>query len=147
MYDAHSPKQEDLCAKFILLPRALRADHQLLDASPAPLAHLPKDQVFLVFFYGLICALPVSEITLLAFGESKKDLLESRAQHVGGYIDDTWRHVSDMTSIGVPSALVRRAWNRPQHKLDEGIDEAQHFPDWLHARGRLGYRAKTPGYR
>lgn len=92
-------------------------------------------------------ALPVSEIILLAFGESKKDLLESRAQHVGGYIDDTWRHVSDMASIGVPSALVRRAWNRPQHKLDEGIDEAQHFPDWLHARGRLGYRAKTPGYR
>lgn len=94
----------------------------------------------MVNLYGL----PVQEIILLAFGESKKDLLLSRKEDICSFIDDSSQHIKDMVEIGVPSALVRRPWNKEFAHVGGELAGAHEFPSWLESGGLLGYRAPRP---
>lgn len=84
--------------------------------------------------------LPVSELILLKFGESKKDLLAERASSIAGFVDDSLQHVQDVGGLGVPVALVRRAWNRAA-EFENAIAGVHEFPGWMENRGILGYRS------
>jgi hypothetical protein len=74
--------------------------------------------------------LPVKEIKLLAFGESKTNMLKEQAHTISAFIDDSDSHVRGMKSLGVSSVLVRRPWNQKVLDLDSILD-GEHFYDWM----------------
>ena len=55
--------------------------------------------------------LPVDDVVVMAFEQSKADVLASRGEKVDGFVDDTPRHVRGCMEKGWASFLMDHPWN------------------------------------
>jgi len=77
--------------------------------------------------------LPVEEIKLMGFFDSKADILRDCGLSIHGFIDDTARHAQGVAALGVHSVLQSRFWN--QSAVDTPrVERIGDFPQWLRLR-------------
>lgn len=74
--------------------------------------------------------LPVQELKLLKFEESKLALLQDQASRIQGFIDDSPSHVKSIASLNVPAVLIRRPWNQ-QSDYPNVVEKTHAFPRCL----------------
>ena len=70
--------------------------------------------------------IPVSDIAVLSYDESKVALLEKISSGVQGYVDDTYRHVKACSEKGWYSCVMNQPWNRQYTDLPR-VDSMQEF--------------------
>lgn len=75
--------------------------------------------------------LPVDEIRLLGFFDSKADVLRDSGLTIQGFVDDTTRHAQSCAEAGIPSVLLSRAWNQDAPASLPRIESLDHFPHWV----------------
>lgn len=74
--------------------------------------------------------LPVSDLKLLKFDESKKELLRPHAKQTVAFIDDSTHHVKGALELNIPSVLMRRSWNMKETEIHaiENLEQMEsHF--------------------
>lgn len=74
--------------------------------------------------------LPVSEVIVMKFEESKADVLKARGAQVDGFVDDTVRHVRSCLEQGWKAFVMSHSWNR-DHDLPLRVESLTEFADYF----------------
>lgn len=72
--------------------------------------------------------LPVSEIVVMDFEESKAEVLAALGARVDGMVDDTARHVRGFLERGVKAFIMSHSWNQ-RHDFPFRVDSICEFAD------------------
>lgn len=76
--------------------------------------------------------LPISEVVLTRFEDSKADVLRARGARVDGFVDDTARHVIACLAQGWTAAVMSHPWNE-RHDLPLRVSSLMEFADCFDA--------------
>jgi FMN phosphatase YigB (HAD superfamily) len=72
--------------------------------------------------------LPVSQIVVMDFEDSKAEVLKARGARVDGFVDDTVRHVRGCLEQGWRAFVMNHPWNSA-HDLPFRVDSLGEFAD------------------
>ncbi len=73
--------------------------------------------------------LPIDELKLLKYEESKKELLAPSAKSTVAFVDDSPHHIVGALELGIPAVLLRRSWNVTEQESLKNIGNLSEFID------------------
>jgi hypothetical protein len=91
--------------------------------------------------------LPVSDLMVIEYHESKAELLEATGKRIAGFADDTVRHVHECSAKGIPAVLVSHPWNHAAPNHLPRIDGIGLFPEWIDRHERASALRDAPSQK